>query len=227
MRLLAIGDIHGCYNALRALVDAVQLAPEDTLITLGDYVNRGPNTYAVIDWLIHRDKVGPLIPLKGNHEIIMLNARTSEEAFEKWMDMGGKETLASYSHFDDDGRLADVPEAHWDFLEKRLINYYETDRNLFVHANVYPDLPLDEQPEYMLLWESVDEWTPPHGSGKTMICGHTSQKTGEILNLGHAVCIDTAACKGGWLTCLDVETGDYWQANEAGEVRSGLLSFGN
>ena len=124
---------------------------------------------------------------------------------------------------EDEGRLTDIPQAHWDFLENHLRDYYETDRHLFVHANLYPDLPLDEQPEYVLFWEHIDEWTPPHQSGKTMICGHTSQKTGEVLNLGHAVCIDTSACKGGWLTCLDVETGDYWQANEQGETRTGFL----
>ncbi len=104
-----------------------------------------------------------------------------------------------------------------------MLDYYETERQIFVHANLYPDLPLNEQPDYVVFWQHIDEWTPPHQSGKTMICGHTSQKTGEILNLGHAICIDTAACKGGWLTCLDVETGDYWQANESGETRAGFL----
>ena len=226
MRLLAIGDIHGCFRSLSTLIEAVELMPDDTLVTLGDYVNRGPNTHAVIDWLIHRSQIGHLVPLKGNHEMMMLNARRSEEAFEFWLDTGGKQTLASYSHFDDDGRLADVPESHWDFLENELRNYYETARHFFVHANAYPDLPLHEQPEYKLFWEFIDESPPPHFSGKTMICGHTSQKSGEPLNLGHAVCIDTAACKGGWLTCLDVNTGEYWQANEAGEVRTGFLNFG-
>ena len=222
-RLLAIGDIHGCFRALSTLVEFVKLTPEDMLVTLGDYVNRGPNTHAVLDWLIHRSRTGTLIPLRGNHELMMLNARESSEAFWNWLRSGGDKTLASYSHFDEEGGFADIPESHWDFIENQLRDYYETDRHLFVHANLYPDLPLDEQPEYVLFWEKIDEWTPPHQSGKTMICGHTSQKTGEILNLGHAVCIDTAACKGGWLTCLDVETGDYWQANESGETQSGFL----
>jgi serine/threonine protein phosphatase 1 len=219
---LAIGDIHGCYRSLTTLVKAVKLTPEDTLITLGDYVNRGPETYAVMEWLIRRANTGPLIPLRGNHEIMMLNARLTGDSF-TWLSVGGKETLASYSPLEDEGRLADVPDSHWDFLEHQLCDYYETKKHLFVHANLYPDLPLDEQPEFMLFWEHIDEWTPPHVSGKTMICGHTSQKSGEPLNLGHAVCIDTAACKGGWLTCLEVETNYYWQANEAGQTREGFL----
>ena len=53
-RLLAVGDIHGCYRALCTLMKAVRLTPEDTLITLGDYVNRGPDTHSVVDWLLRR-----------------------------------------------------------------------------------------------------------------------------------------------------------------------------
>jgi serine/threonine protein phosphatase 1 len=222
-RLLAVGDIHGCYRSLSALVNAVKLTPEDTLITLGDYVNRGPDTHSVLDWLIHRRQSGKLIPLKGNHEIMMLAARGDETAFANWMAVGGMETLASYSPFGDPGRLSDVPEAHWEFMENELKDFYETEQHIFVHANAYPDVPLADQPEYMLFWEHLDEWTPPQSSGKTMICGHTSQRIGLPLNLGHAVCIDTGACKGGWLTCLEVETGYYWQASEAGQTRESFL----
>ncbi|MEL7086916.1 MAG: serine/threonine protein phosphatase, partial [Planctomycetota bacterium] len=62
---------------------------------------------------------------------------------------------------------------------------------------------------------------PPHVSGKLMVCGHTSQKDGRIDDLGHAVCIDTHACGGQWLTALDVDTGKLWQANENGRTQSG------
>jgi serine/threonine protein phosphatase 1 len=63
----------------------------------------------------------------------------------------------------------------------------------------------------------------PHESGKIMVCGHTSQKSGEPLDYGHAVCIDTWAHGGGWLTCLDVSSRQYWQANQQGQVRVGRL----
>ena len=62
-----------------------------------------------------------------------------------------------------------------------------------------------------------------HCSGKVMVCGHSEVRSGVPLNLGHAVCIDTRAYAGGWLTCLDVESGHYWQANERGGVREGEL----
>jgi serine/threonine protein phosphatase 1 len=57
-----------------------------------------------------------------------------------------------------------------------------------------------------------------------MICGHTSQKSGQIKSVGHAICIDTFAWGGGWLTCLDVDTGHYWQANNDGEIVTDSLS---
>ncbi|MDB4769799.1 serine/threonine protein phosphatase, partial [bacterium] len=64
----------------------------------------------------------------------------------------------------------------------------------------------------------------PHMSGKIMIAGHTAQKSHVPLNLGHAVCIDTDPGRGGWLTCLHVETDKYWQVTEAGELRESALA---
>jgi serine/threonine protein phosphatase 1 len=100
-----------------------------------------------------------------------------------------------------------------------LINH-ETDTHIFVHANYYPDLPMADQPVGMLRWETLRDMTPGrHVSGKTAIVGHTSQKGGEILDLGHLICIDTYCYGGGWLTALDVNTEEVWQANQSGEVR--------
>ena len=75
MRVLAIGDIHGCYRALTALAEAARIVPGDLIIALGVYVDRGPNSYAVLDWLVARAASSSLIALRGNHEIMMLRAR--------------------------------------------------------------------------------------------------------------------------------------------------------
>jgi serine/threonine protein phosphatase 1 len=115
-----------------------------------------------------------------------------------------------------------VPDAHWRFLENGTRGWFETDSHFFVHANVYSDCPLDEQPDFMLYWEPFND-PPPHQSGKIMVCGHTSQTSGLPRGVGHAVCIDTWACGKGWLTCLDAQSGKYWQANERGEKRSAWL----
>jgi len=76
-----------------------------------------------------------------------------------------------------------------------------------------------EQPVGMLRWESLRDMTPgPHDSGKAVIVGHTAQKSGDILDLGHLKCIDTYCYGGGWLTALDVRSGEVWQANQLGVI---------
>ena len=113
-----------------------------------------------------------------------------------WLSVGGAQALASYGK---GAGLDDVPAAHWEFLSEHLVDFFETDTHLFVHANLFPDLPLDEQPELMLFWEFLGG-PVGHESGKTVICGHTSQKSGAVLDLGDTICIDTFAYGGGFLT---------------------------
>ena len=80
---------------------------------------------------------------------------------------------------------------------------------------------MDEQSVAMLRWESLKSFTPgPHESGKRVIAGHSSQKSGEILDLGHLVCIDTFCYGGGWLTALEARTGEVWQADREGRMKT-------
>jgi serine/threonine protein phosphatase 1 len=221
MRTLAIGDIHGCFRSLTALAEYVPIRPEDRLVTLGDYIDRGNDSRAVIDWLIKRKAQGNLIPLRGNHELMMLAAEKSPRHFNEWVACGGSAALKSYSRGRGAGKLIDVPASHWRFL-KSCRAYYETDTHFFVHANAFPNVPLSEQPDYMLYWEPFND-PAPHESGRIMVCGHTPQFDGKPRSIGHAICIDTFAHGGGWLTCLDVASSQYWQANESGETRTAFL----
>lgn len=218
-RHLAIGDIHGCDVALRTLLECVKLQSNDVIITLGDYPSRGPNTKRVFDLLIELDQKYCLIPVRGNHDIMMLEARKDRNALERWVDVGGDATLVSYG-LDHQGweALDEIPSLHWQFLAEKLVSYYETATHFFVHANAYPDLPLTDQPDYMLYWEHFDN-PSRHLSGKIMVCGHTPQKSGLPLSNGDAICIDTGCCVDGWLTCLHVETGQIWQASQHGATR--------
>jgi len=221
MRRLAIGDIHGCFAALTTLQDFVGFRDDDLIITLGDYVDRGPESFAVLDWLIDRNRGGQLRPLRGNHDIVMVQARESEEDFDTWMRKGGQATLDSYSQLGP-GQLVDVPAHHWDFLENGLLDYFELEDSFCVHANVEPATPLNQQSGMWLHWGNLKTplgLSPPHMSGKTMVCGHAAQKDGQPLNHGHILCIDTYVHGGGWLTCLDLDTFEAWQTNENGETR--------
>lgn len=222
MRHLAIGDIHGCIVALRTLAEFAAFQPDDVVVTLGDYVDKGSDSRAVLDWLVDYQARGQLIALRGNHDILFLQARESRKASREWLDEGGDKTLRSYGGGGDRDGLKLVPDLHWQFLASTH-RYCETATHFFVHANAYHDLPLAEQPDYMLFWEKFN-CPLPHQSGKVMVCGHTSQKTFAPVNVGHAVCLDTRCYGGGWLTCLDVDSGRLWQANEKGKTREGHIS---
>lgn len=217
-RILAIGDIHGCAISLKNLVKHVHLRRGDQLVTMGDYVDRGPDSKGVLDFLCDLRNCTTLIPLRGNHEIAMLRALDSSSEIEDWLGIGGDATLRSY----DTQSLEDIPRAHLEFVETCL-PWHEAERHFFVHANAWPDRDLDEQDDSVLFWEALRSAPAWHKSGKTMICGHTPQATGTPKNWGTAVCVDTGACHGGWLTCMDVRTGHYWQANEAGQTRESDL----
>lgn len=218
MRVFAIGDVHGCADALRRLDQELIFGATDTVVTLGDYVDRGPHTRAVIDHLLELRRRCRLVALRGNHEVMMLRARNDRAFLPKWLTYGGAEALDSYGA----ATFGDIPASHWEFLESTAL-YHEEGGDFFVHANVLPDLPLEQQSEKTLCWAHLGE-PRPHVSGRRMVCGHTPQKSGQPLNFGHAVCIDTFAFGGGWLTCLNVKTNEYWQASQAGDLRSGTLS---
>ena len=212
-RILAIGDVHGCLTALATLLEFVDLQPADTLIFLGDYVDRGPDSRGVLERLIELSARPNTIFLRGNHDLWMEKAREDRNWFTSWLHrgVGGLATLDSYGDF------KDIPTSHWRFLDN-LVEYYETQNEIFVHGAVDAELDLFDQHQQVLLWERVDDQAP-HFSGKRVICGHTSQKSGLPLDIGHAVCVDTFCHGGGWLSALDVTTNRVWQANEAGATR--------
>jgi 3',5'-cyclic AMP phosphodiesterase CpdA len=224
MRLLAIGDIHGCLGAFNELLKWVQPTPTDVVIALGDFVDRGPETRGVLDRLIDRKQTLNLVCLRGNHEEMMVEARHGGSSDRKmWLGVGGRQALDSYGVA---ATLEDVPRAHWAFLEGELVDYHETEHFIFAHATVVCDLPMAEQPDYALRWEFLPD-AMRHRSGKPVICGHSSQKSGAPKVIPGAVCIDTFAHGGGWLTCLDAASGRFWQTDQLGRRREGRVDLAN
>ncbi|MDB4440183.1 serine/threonine protein phosphatase [bacterium] len=219
MRTLAIGDIHGCLDALKNIWKAIDPQSDDRIIFMGDYVDRGPDCKGVIDFLIGLKDQFDITFLSGNHEEKFFLSEMDLTDRDHWLRVwGGPETLESYGP----GGFDNIPEEHWEFLRK-CKPYLETETHIFVHANLEHDVPLHEQLPFTIVHKKFG--TPkPHMSGKIMIAGHTAQKSHVPLNLGHAVCIDTDPGRGGWLTCLHVETDKYWQVTEAGELRESALA---
>jgi len=223
-RHLAIGDIHGCITALRSLIDFVALEPDDTIVTLGDYVDRGPDSRAVLDFIIELGKHHHHVALRGNHEIMLLDAREKKSWLHAWLQYGGDATLKSYAtSADKPGSHADIPDEHIDFLENQLVSYYECPSHFFVHAFADAELALEDQTDATLFWRKYID-PQAHCSGKVMVCGHTAQRSGLPANDSHSICIDTWAHGGGWRTGLDGDSGMIWQANEAGEQRRMALA---
>jgi len=215
-RILAVGDVHGCTAALVAALAAARPRPEDTVVTLGDYVDRGPDSRGTIDYLIELAGRCTLIPLLGTHDWLVLELAAGRgSVFRDWLSFGGDATLASY----DCASPEEFPPAHLDFLRGCRL-YHETERHIFLHGSYIKELPLDQQPQEVVLWDALRYRLPgPHCSGKTAILGHTAQKTGDVLDLGYAKCIDTWVYGDGWLTVLDVLGGQIWQANKQGNLR--------
>ncbi|MEM6469136.1 MAG: metallophosphoesterase family protein [Planctomycetota bacterium] len=215
-RLIGIGDIHGCRNALETLLEAVAPGPDDTIVTLGDYVDRGPDSRGVIDLLIEVSESSRLVGILGNHEEMMLDVLHHGVSHHAWLKYGGIETLESYGFT---GDLDFLPKSHIDFFAS-LGDYYESEDFFFTHAAYDPELPLDQQEVEMLRWHPLTEGIPGgHMSGRTAVVGHTANRDGEILDTGHLICLDTYCYGGGWLTAMELTTREIWQANEKGEMR--------
>ena len=212
-RLIAIGDIHGCVDALDVLIEGIAPTSCDRLVFLGDLIDQGRNSSAVLDRLIHLQQQCDVVLIKGNHEEMILAAHESESTLRYWENCGGVATLNSYRF---GAVLADIPPEHWALLES-CQPYLETDEFLFTHANYLPDIPISRTDEYQLRWALFEpEEMRPHQSGRTVVVGHTEQRNSEILDLGFAICIDTACWRHGWLTALDCHSRSYWQASRWG-----------
>ncbi len=215
-RTIAIGDIHGCSLALAAILKAIDIRTSDTIITLGDLVDRGTDSNGALSQLIALRRRCNVITILGNHDQMMLDARKGPAELDYWLNYGGDNTLDSYGS----GRQLDlVPYDHFRFLESS-VAYYETETHIFLHACYLPEVPLDHLDGHTLRWLSLRDYVPNkmHCSGKIAYVGHTPHE--EIMDLGYLVDIDTRCCKDGWLSAVEIQTGQVWQANDQGVMRA-------
>ncbi len=172
MSLIAIGDIHGCPKSLDALLEKVAPTSSDTIIFMGDYVDRGPDSRGVIDRLLALKEHHDCVFLRGNHEALMMGY-IDEGDYDVWAMNGGVTTLNSY--LDSDRKLS-VPMAHIDFIRSTEV-FYDTPDFFFVHAGLDPNLTVAEN--MSLLDEDTYLWERSHLTAKTLawekpvVCGHT------------------------------------------------------
>lgn len=217
-RTLAIGDVHGCDRALETLLDTIAVSATDSIIFLGDLVDRGPESKQVISRVLSLQDECHVVGIMGNHEEMMQIAISGRGLFNAWLDVGGEETLDSYG-----GSVDNIPGDHIRFLASAY-SFYETETDIFVHACLESDISLRNQTFEYLRWKHLTGSERPHISGKRVICGHTSQADGMPLVFDGWVCIDTFAHGGKWLTCLDVATNQVYQASQNGDIREFALT---
>lgn len=191
-----IPDIHGRSDLLRdGLAGIVTHAAgrPGTIVALGDYVNKGPDSKAVIDIL----KAGPLpgwafFPLKGNHDAMMVEALRNPARMRWWLDRGGDTTLASYG-----GGASQVPSDDIAWLDGLALMHSDRQR-IYVHARLDPNVPLDRQSERTLLWKRYPQGYAAGFDGRHVVHGHDSLIDGPKLYEGRTN-LDTRAWRTGRL----------------------------
>ena len=206
MKTFVLSDIHGCYDELMALVARLPLERErDRVVFLGDYVDRGPNSRAVVEQVMDWEARYPhWVFLQGNHEDEMLNALQYggrvHAWFDHWYQQGGRETLRSYlpqgwSRFWRRSFQAGdvVPEAHLAWLAARP-RYFEDDAYIYVHAGLTPGKTPQETDPQDLIWIRDEFLDSDYDWGKKVIHGHTPAWNREPDVRPNRINIDTALC---------------------------------
>ena len=201
-KIFAVGDIHGCYEKLCALMDKIPVnMARDQLLFIGDYIDRGRGSIEVLDYLIDLKKRSPgIIFLKGNHEDMLQNYLDGSDRFTYLLN-SGQQTLDAYLNNQNASEDYPVPSAHLEFLSA-LDLYYQTEDYIFVHAGLRDKIPLEKQKETDLLWIRDEFIYSDYDFGKPVVFGHTPFK--EPLVQANKIGIDTGAVYGNRLTCVQL-----------------------
>jgi len=215
-RVFAIGDIHGCPDELTAILKCIEAGSADTVIFMGDYVDRGPSARDVVELLIEYKRQHPgTVFLKGNHEDMMLGFLGMKGNYgESFLFNGGFATMASYAIVDDadlDEATQRMPSSHVEFLQNLETSYLRPPF-LFVHAGVRPERSLEEQDSEDLLWIRQEFILNPHTLGHTVIFGHTPMRD-VLVDMPYKIGLDTGLVYGGKLSCLEFTEGRCFQVS--------------
>jgi serine/threonine protein phosphatase 1 len=219
-RVYAVGDIHGRADLLRRIwadieTDAQASDLHKLVVLIGDYVDRGPDSKGVIDFLINaRLEGGAVLCLRGNHEQSLLDFLDDARVYRDWKAYGAPQTLLSYGvmppRFDDDvdferariELLQKMPPAHLRFL-KGLIHSYVIGGYLFTHAGVRPGIALGDQAPEDLMWIRDEFLSSDAAHGKVVVHGHSPEKSPVIR--ANRIGLDTGAYATGCLTAVVLE----------------------
>jgi serine/threonine protein phosphatase 1 len=197
-----IGDIHGCSKTLTELLKIMEpIHADDTIIFIGDYIDRGPDSKGVVDIVLDlRKRHNRVITLMGNHEFMFINALKGID-IEGFLRSGGEDTFKSYGipvdTFQDLHKK--IPQEHLVFFQELLL-YWEDQEHIYVHAGLKPGMHLTQQSMDWLLWARDEFIDLTYDFGKKVIYGHTPYDKPKIDD--NKIGVDTGAVYDGCLTCL-------------------------
>ncbi len=177
-RELFIGDIHGCCETFKKLIERIELNKSDTLYFVGDYIDRGPDSKGVIDYILElREKGYSLHTLRGNHEQMMLDSLKEGGAFDLWMLNGGESTLESFGISSAEG----LDRPYMEFFSQTP-HYVKTDKFIVVHAglNFYADDPLADKDS--MIWIRNFAVDRSYLNGRLLIHGHTPMDRESVVS---------------------------------------------
>ncbi len=192
--IYAIGDVHGCCKTLKALMQKLPYEPDDLLVFMGDYIDRGPDSRGVLEYLIELlDRHRKLVYLRGNHEQMCLDALKGGQADDMalWVQNGASATLKSYDGHMDAGHV---------WMLDAMPLWYETEDYFFCHAGVDPRFSLDQQPKEALLWMREPFIESQQNFGKQVVFGHTVLK--QVWVTANKIGIDTGCVYGRKLSAI-------------------------
>ena len=206
--IYAIGDIHGCYDKLRALMDKIPIdMTRDTLVFIGDYIDRGSSSFEVVQYLVNLKALFPeIIFLKGNHEDMLLKYLSGDDRLTFLMN-GGRLTLEDYLNHADSDEDSPIPVEHMNFFS-RLRTSHESDEYIFVHAGLRPKVPLAKQSPKDMVWIRQKFIYSDYDFGKRVVFGHTPFN--EPFVKANKIGIDTGAVYGNQLTCVKLPQVEFF-----------------
>lgn len=201
-KIFIIGDIHGCLDALKRLMDKIPWRPDrDRLIFLGDFIDRGKNSKDVVDYVLALHRCSSQIDcLIGNHEVLFLDYMDGNDRGLYFLN-GGWSTLESYRAEKPEGKGSLIPSDHMSFY-RSLKTYLELEDYYVVHAGFRPGVEIEKQLLEDMTWIREPFIYSDYDFGKRVIFGHTPFH--EPLVLKNKIGLDTGAVYGNRLTCLEL-----------------------
>lgn len=202
MKYVAIGDIHGCLDSLKELLELLNregYTGDDVMyIFLGDYVDRGPDSKGVIDHLIQFQNKETCAFLMGNHDEMFMEFLRGQYQH-GYMLCGGKDTLNSYGLSEFGSTPYMIPAEHRIFFQS-MYTKYETPHFFFCHAGIMPGIPFENQLRHDLMWIRNEFLYSVEDHGKVVVHGHTVESTVSPTTWFSRIGLDTGAVFGGHLT---------------------------